>query len=147
MPNPKQAATQQAQPDRPTFTEPPRYKLLEKAFLGDVKIKQGEDWVPYNDVLLDPDEQPIIGLSGPFSGRGTPQRQPLLIEFMGIPDSHMEPVNKAAEWMMDHIEELIAEAQKAGIKARGHRGRRNPIDALTIVGPGSHVLKEVGESV
>lgn len=147
MPSPKQPATQQAQADRPTFREPPRYKLLEKAFLGEVKIKEGEDWMPYTDVLLDPEEQPIIGLSGPFGGRGTPKRQPILIEFAGIPDSHMEPINEAGNWMLDHVEELIAEAQKAGIKARGQRGRRNPIDALTIVGPGSEVLNPVRESV
>lgn len=131
------ATPDKAAPKRPTFKEPPRYRLLQKAFLT-CKVKQGEEWVPYADVLLDPEEQPVVGLSGPFGGRGPVQRQPLIIEFAGIPDEHLEPLNDAAHYMMDHIDELKAHAATEAGKRRTKRGN-NPIDALTVIGPGAVV--------
>lgn len=136
----------------PTFTEAARYRVLEKAFMSGIKIRHGNDWMPYDDVLLDPESQPLMQkLSGPFSGRGDAERVPIEIEFEGIPDYHLEPLNDAANWMMDHVEELETEARRVSMaqtRMRGRtRGRRNPIDALTVIGPGAEVLSPQRESV
>lgn len=130
----------------PKFSTAPRYRLLEKAFLSAVKVKRGRSWIPYDDVLLDPTTQPMATtLSGDYDSNGDPDRVPLEIEFEGIPDDHMEPMNEAAEWMMDHVDQLKAEAstaRNAATKAR--RRNRNPIDDLTIVGQGA-VLATAGQ--
>lgn len=108
--------------------EPARYRLTQKAFLSGVRVRKGRDWIPYDDVLLDPEEMPLAqNLSGPFGGRGDAERVPLEIEYDGVPGHYMEPLNDAAHAMVQ----------------KHHRGARlNPIDALTIVGPGAKVLKE-----
>jgi hypothetical protein len=60
---------------------------------------------------------------------------PLIIEFDGIPDGHMEPVNAAAEERYNRIDELKAEAHAEATKKRKSGKRRSPLDELTIVGP------------
>jgi hypothetical protein len=133
-------------PQRPTFKEPPIYRVMEKAYMSGIKIKQGNDWVPYDDVLLDPEAQPLANqLSGPYDGKAGGERVPLIIEFRGIPADHLEPMNEAARWVCDHIDELKRHAEAEALKSRKKRG--SPIDALTIVGPGAVVLNETRESV
>lgn len=85
-------------------SETPRYKLLEKAYI--------------DDVYYDPEKVPkdADGLA-----------KPLVIEYLGIPGPHMEPVNAAAK----------EASKKAGhINADGdfEPHRIDPISALTIVG-------------
>lgn len=139
--NVKTASTQQS----PKFKEAPRYRLLQKAFLNGVKVRKGKDWVPMDDVLLDPESMPLAAqLSGPHDGSGG-ERMPLEIEFLGIPDEHMEPLNDAARWMSEHIDEMKERARQQSLQ-KG-KGKRDPIDALTIIGPGAAVLSPSKESV
>jgi hypothetical protein len=127
----------------PVFKEKPRYRLLERAFLSGVRVRRGRDWVPYDDVLLDPESMPLAAqVSGPFDGVGG-ERQPLEIEFDGIPGEHMEPINEAAQWMSEHVEELKKEARSK----RKATGKRSVIDQLTTIGPDSEVLKPAEDSV
>lgn len=146
---PAAAAGKFGQLVRPNFAEPPRYKLLEKSFLSGVKVLRGRDWMPFDDVLLNPEEQPIQNLSGPYGGRGEPERAPLLIEYEGIPDEHMEPVNEAGNWMLDNVDKLKEHARMDRAKSTGSAGRRNrnPVDSLSIVSPDAQVLRPVGDSV
>lgn len=132
-------------PSAPKFKQAPRYKLLQKAFMSGILIQHGDDWMPFDDVLLDPEAQPFLNkLSGPFGGRGDAERQAINIEFKGIPDEHMEPLNEAADWMMDHIDELKDRALKAAHERRTTRKSRNPIEALTVIGPHATVLEGTG---
>lgn len=133
---------------RPVFKEPPRYKLLEKAFLAGVKVQKGKDWIPFDDVLLSPEDQPLAhALPGAFGGRGDPERVPLIIEYLGVPDQHMEPLNEAAEWMMEHIDELKEQLRAERVRSQKGVRTRNPVDALTIIGSDATVLRQVEESV
>lgn len=129
--------------EAPKFKEAPRYKLLEKAFVAGVKIRQGKDWVPFDDVLLDPESMPFIAkLSGPFGGLGDAEREPIMIEYLGIPDDHLEPANEAAEWMFDHIDELKTRALAMAANRQTKRRRRDPIESLTTIGPNATVLNQ-----
>lgn len=128
------------------FSEPPRYKLLEKAFFGAVKVRRGRDWLPLEDVLLDPEAQPLENkLNGPFDNKEGGERVALEIEFEGIPDDHMEALNDAANWMMDNVDALKEKARLATPQTK--RRRRDPVDALTVMGAGATVLRPVGDSV
>lgn len=111
----------------------PRYRLTEKAFMSGVRLKRGRDWIPFDDILLDPAEMPLVSpLNGPFAGfAGDGDRAPLEIEYDGVPAYFMEPLNDAAKAMF----------------AKHQRSQINPIDALTIIGPHAKVLRELGDSV
>lgn len=129
----------------PKFKQAPRYRLVEKAYMSGILIQHGDDWLPFDDVLLDPEAQPFVNkLSGPFGGIGDAERQPINIEFKGIPDEHLQPINEAAEWMFDHIDELKDRAMKLAHERRGKRKTRNPIEALTVIGPHATVLEGTG---
>lgn len=120
-------------PTQEKGAEKPRYKLLQKAAFVEVSVVRGREVIPLSDVVLDPEEQPLMQqLSGPFGGRGHAERVPLVIEYDGIPDEHMEPVNAAAEDRFNRIDELKAEAHASATKKRKKRG---PLEELTIVGP------------
>lgn len=109
--------SQQAAAKQP---EAPRYRLKEKAFMSGVRVQRNGEWISLDDVLLDPEEQPMANrLAGPYDGREGVERMPLIIEYDGIPGGHMEPLNDAA----------IAMFEKHKNKILG-----NPIDALSIVG-------------
>jgi hypothetical protein len=135
------------QPNKaPVFKEKPRYRLTERAFLSGVRVRRGKDWVPYDDVLLDPESMPLAtALSGPFDGVGG-ERQPLEIEFDGIPGEHMEPLNEAAVWATEHAEELKKEARLQRSKRKG-AAKLSVIDRLTEIGPDATVLNEAKDSV
>lgn len=116
-----------------TKTEKPRYKLLQKAWFTDVGVVTPRNGVvQMNDVLLDPEEQPPTErLSGPYDGKGGMERVPLVIEFEGVPDEHMEPLNDPAKAKYDRIDELKAEAAKGRKTTR--RSRLDPISDLSMV--------------
>jgi hypothetical protein len=125
--------------EAPTFKDAPRYRLLEKAAFTNIKVKQGDEFIPLQDVVLDPEEQPMLQqLSGPFGGKGTPKRMPIEIQYDGIPDDHMEPLNESAEWMLDHVDEL--KAHFAAVRTGRRRRRADPVEALSIVGHGAEVV-------
>lgn len=128
-------------PDGKGFSEAPRYRLLEKAFFSAVKVKSGRDFVPYADVTLDPNEQPIANkLSGPFDNKGGEERLPIEIEYEGIPDDHLDPLNDAAEHMYLNVDELKAKAMAEAAKNRRTLRRRDPIEAMTVIGPHAQVV-------
>lgn len=123
-------------PTQEKGAEKPRYKLLQRSAFQEVGVVRGKEVIPLSDVVLDPEEQPLAqALSGPFGGRGQPERVPLIIEFDGIPDEHMEPVNAAAEERFNNIDELKAKAHAEATTKRKSGKRRSPLDELTIVGP------------
>jgi hypothetical protein len=123
-------------PTQEKGAEKPRYRLLAKAAFTEVAVVRGREVIPLSDVVLDPDEQPLANqLSGPFGGRGAAERVPLVIEYEGIPDEHMEPVNASAHDRFDRIDELKAEAHAEAQKRRRSGKGRSPLDELSIVGP------------
>lgn len=141
------ATSNAAKAEAPKFKEPPRYRLKERAFFCEVKMKRGREWVPYADVLLDPEIMPLASpLSGPHDGVSGGERMPMEIEFLGIPDEHMEPLNDAGHWMLENVDMLKQKASEQAARKGGKKGR-NPIDSLTIVGPGAAVLNPAQDSV
>lgn len=141
------AATAARKLEVPKFSEHPRYALLEKAHFPNVKVQQGDEWVPMQDVLLDPEEMPFEqALKGPFGPRaGTPKRVALKVEYDGVPDDHLEPLNEAAEWMLEHVDEL--KAYFAANRPKGRGRRRDPVDNLVIVGYGAETLSPAKDAV
>lgn len=132
--------------EAPKFKEAPRYKLLEKAFMAGIKVRQGSDWVPFDDVMLDPESMPFLNkLSGPFGGLGDAEREPIMIEFLGIPDDHLEPANEAAEWMFDNIDVLKDRALAMAASRQTKRRRRDPIESLTTIGPNATVINQASQ--
>lgn len=90
-----------------TLPHKPRYRLTEKAYLG--------------DVMYDPESKPWQKDVDP------PQREPLIVDFLGRPGPHMVPVNEAAEAMMKKYPPMNVD----------------PIGELSIVGPeGTQALKQ-----
>ena len=70
-----------ATPKEPTFKEPPKYQLLEPAYI--------------NETLYESERQPMI--TGKETGEEI--RRPIIITCLGRPGAHMKPVNAAAEHM------------------------------------------------
>lgn len=76
-----QAAKELAEFLKSLLPEKPRYRLTEKAYLG--------------DILYEPELKPWKKDTDPEN----PEREPLFVFFEGRPGPHMKPVNKAAEAM------------------------------------------------
>jgi hypothetical protein len=73
-----------------------------------------------NDTLLEPDREPMI--TDPETGEE--KRRPLVITYLGRPGPHMVPMNDAARAMY----------------AKYPPSDLNPIDKMTVVGPGAEVI-------
>lgn len=93
----------------------PKYALTEKAYIGDILYdpENGTHPVTKRPRVQDPE-------SGEFA--------PLLVDYEGIPGAHMMPMNEAAKEMCVRY-------------AKQHGANINPVDGLTIVGPGATVLQ------
>jgi len=96
------------------FGEKPKYELTEKAYIG--------------DVLWDPAEPQHPITRRPRGTDDAGDLKPLVIEYEGIPGPHMVPMNECARVMFE---------------THQHQASRNlnPVDSLTIVGPGATVLQ------
>jgi hypothetical protein len=76
-----------------------------------------------NETLYDPEREPMIM----DKETGEEMRRPIIITFTGKPGPHMKPVNAAAKAMYEKYPPSTI----------------NPIDKLTIVGPGAEVIESV----
>lgn len=97
----------------PKAREKPRYQLLEKAYI--------------NDRMYDPESMPFEENDSGDENE-LPQRKPLIIVYEGIPGAHMTPVNDAAKAMVEKHKEQ-------------HGRSLNPVNSLTILGPGAELAK------
>lgn len=73
-----------------------------------------------NETLYEPDREPMIT----DKETGEEIRRPIIITFAGRPGPHMKPVNAAARAMVEKYPPQSI----------------NPIDKLTVVGPGAEVI-------